>query len=78
MAHKTPSNYEAKFADFVRLCRDAKLSETKMVVIAHPSVIGDTYAEVIESLSRLAKADLKLAVTAPEMPATNPRDPGLN
>lgn len=47
------------------------MSGLKQVVIATPSVIGDTYAEVMESLSRLAEAGLNLHVAGPE-PSKDP------
>ena len=68
MARSLPPIYETKFADFIRICRDAKRSGLKEIVVAHPSVIGDSYEEVIESLSRLAAAGLRLAVVQPESP----------
>lgn len=66
MARSLPPNYEQKFADFIRMCRDAKRSGLKEIVVAHPSVIGDNYEEVIESLSRLAEADLSFHAVKPE------------
>lgn len=72
MPRFTPPNYETKFADFIRLCRDAAKSGVKQVVIANPSVIGDTHDELIESLSRLAEAGLGLNIAAPEMRGMSP------
>ncbi len=69
MPRNTPRDYEKKFADFIRLCRDAHVSGVKQVLVASPSVIGDTREEMIESLSRLAEASLSLQVAAPEPPA---------
>jgi dihydrodipicolinate synthase/N-acetylneuraminate lyase len=66
MARSLPPNYETKFAEFIRMCRDAKTSGLKVIVVAHPSVIGDTYEEIIESLSRLAEADLSFHAAKPE------------
>jgi len=31
-------------------------------VIDHPEVLGDTYAEIVESLNRLADASLSLSI----------------
>lgn len=56
--------YEAKFASFIRLCSDAKESGIEVVAISHPSALGDTYEELIESLSRLADAKLTLAIAS--------------
>jgi hypothetical protein len=54
--------YEQKFCDFVRLCDQAEKSGLKEVIIAEPWVLGDTYEEVIESLHRLAQANLALRI----------------
>jgi hypothetical protein len=61
---KTPPGYEEKFADFIRLCSEAKANGTAQVVIGYPWVLGDTYEELIESLSRLADAGLTLHIGA--------------
>ena len=58
----TPPGYEQKFADFIRLCTQAKASGTKEVIVAFPWVLGDNYEEVMESLSRLADAGLSLTI----------------
>lgn len=57
---KTP--YEEKFAGLLRLCEDAKQSGTEVVVIAEPQALGDDYAEIVESLNRIADAKLQLAI----------------
>ena len=62
MKHGTPPNYEQKFADFIKLCEEAKANGIQQVVIAQPWAIGDTYDEVVESLSRLADAGLTLHI----------------
>ena len=69
MPRQTPKDYEKKFAGFVRLCQEARVSGVKQVVVATPSVIGDTRDEMVESLSRLAEAGLTLQVAQPEPPA---------
>ncbi len=48
------------------MCRDAKRSGLKEIVVTHPSVIGDNYEEVIESLSRLAEANLSFHAAKPK------------
>ncbi len=68
MPRNTPPNYEKKFADFIRLCQESKATGVKAVAVAAPSVIGDNYDEVIESLSRLAEAGLGLQIADPEPP----------
>lgn len=57
-------DYEEKFAGFIEMCANAKRDNRSNVVIAHPRVLGDTYAEIIESLSRLAEAKLSLYITS--------------
>ena len=60
IAPKEP--FEQKFAEFVRVCRESKVTGIGSVEIAHPQVLGDTYEEVIESLNRLADAGLELEI----------------
>lgn len=62
MKHRMPADYENMFADFIRLCEDAKRNGVETVIVAAPWVIGDTYDEVIESLSRLAESGLALRI----------------
>lgn len=69
--------YEKKFADFIRMCEEAKSGGADTVVVAHPHVIGDDYEETIESLKTLARAGLKLAVSEPE-PRSAPQFDPLN
>ncbi|MFA5264453.1 MAG: hypothetical protein WC378_11565 [Opitutaceae bacterium] len=66
MPRVTPPNYQTKFADFIRLCRKSQADGVQQVVIASPSIIGDNYEEIIESLSRLAEAGLGLQIAGPE------------
>ncbi len=78
MPRSTPPDYETKFADFIRLCAESQKSGVKQLVVATPSVIGDSYAEVIESLSRLAESGLALSIAEPEPPARGPADVSRN
>jgi hypothetical protein len=64
MIHKTPEGYEKKFANFIRLCTEAKSKGADSIIVAYPWVLGDNYDEVIESLSRLADAGLNLNIAA--------------
>jgi hypothetical protein len=48
------------------MCRGAKTSCLKVIVVSHPPVIGDTYEEIIENLSQLAEADLSYHAAKPE------------
>jgi hypothetical protein len=54
--------YEEKFSDFQRAVADAKANEANNLVIASPWVIGDTYEEIIESLSLLAASSIGLLI----------------
>ncbi len=56
--------YEKKFSDFIEMCEKAKQDNIPQVIVHHPSVLGDTYEEVIESLSRLADAKLSLYIAS--------------
>jgi len=47
---KTPALYERKFADFIRLCSEAKAAGQTQILVAYPWVLGDTYEELIEKL----------------------------
>lgn len=57
-----PANYEQKFADFITMCQESKQAGIEEVAVAYPWVLGDTYEEIIESLSRLADAGLSLHI----------------
>src|SRR5436305_5707840 len=54
-----PPGYETKFAEFIRMIAQMK-GEARTVHVNHPAVLGADYAELVESLSRLAEADLSL------------------
>lgn len=58
------SDYDEKFASFIEMCAEAKRQQVDAVVVSHPAVLGDTYAELIESLSRLAEAGLALSIVS--------------
>ena len=59
-----PEDYVKKFSDFIEMCEKARQDNIPQVIVHHPSVLGDTYEEVIESLSRLADAGLTLCITS--------------
>ena len=61
---KTPPGYEKKFADFIKLCSEAKAKGATQVTVAYPWVLGETHDELVESLSRLADAELLLNIVA--------------
>jgi hypothetical protein len=54
--------YEQKFASLIKLCEKATADGIENVIVNWPWVIGDTYEELIESLSRFADAGLALHV----------------
>lgn len=56
------TGYEQKFADFLRMCDEAKKGKLDVVVVHDPETLGDNYVELVESLNRLADANLKLAI----------------
>jgi hypothetical protein len=66
MNHNTPAGYEEKFADLIRMCAELKAKGLTEMVVAYPWALGDTYKEVIESLSRVADAGLSLHIVAPK------------
>ena len=59
-----PEGYVKKFSDFIEMCEKARQDNIPQVIIHHPSVLGDNYEEVVESLSRLADAGLPLRITS--------------
>lgn len=64
--------YATKFADFITKVAQAKATGCDCILIAEPWVIGDTYDEIIESLSHLAGTDLCLTIaTARKAPWNN-------
>jgi hypothetical protein len=54
--------YEEKFQTFIRMCSDTKEQGAGAVLISQPEILGDTYAEMVESLHRLSEADLMLRI----------------
>ena len=54
--------YEQKFADFLRMCNQAKMGNLDVVVVHDPETLGDDYPEIVESLNRLADAKLQLSI----------------
>ena len=47
---KMPPGYEKKFADFIKLCSEAKAKGATQVTVAYPWVLGDTYDELVEEV----------------------------
>jgi len=48
--------YEEKFPQFIKMCNDVKENKIDVIAVATPDVLGDTYEEIIESLSRVAES----------------------
>jgi dihydrodipicolinate synthase/N-acetylneuraminate lyase len=72
MHHDSPLGYERKFADFIKLCADAKSKKITEVIVANPFALGDNYEEMVESLSRVADAGLNLHIAGrAKAPARN-------
>jgi hypothetical protein len=59
LVKNTPLSYQQKFAEFLFLLRTTR---EEMVIVHHPEVLGDNYAEIVESLNRLADAGKKLVI----------------
>jgi hypothetical protein len=57
-------SYEKKFASFIAMCEKAKQDNIPTVILSHLQILGDTYEEIIESLTRLADAGLSLQITS--------------
>lgn len=55
-------SYEEKFAGLLRMCREAKAKSVGVVMVHHPEVLGDNYIEIVESLNRIADAELQLQI----------------
>jgi len=54
-----------KFAELDRMLAESKRTGIKVVVVAAPQVLGDTYEELIINLDKLAAHDLQLAIVSP-------------
>ena len=61
----TTQAYEEKFKGFIEMCTKSKAKSIDVVVVHHPEVLGDNYAEIVESLNRLSAAELKLLIVPP-------------
>ncbi len=53
---------EGKFVEFNHMIDDACMNRIDMVMVAWPEVLGDTYEELIENLSRIAEKGLELKI----------------
>jgi hypothetical protein len=68
MENRMPAKYEEKFAGLIRLCNKAKSEGVDRIIIAWPDILGDTYDEVIESLSRIADAGMMVCIAGRKDP----------
>jgi len=55
--------YPVKFANLLRL---ARMRRAEVAVVAFPGVLGDTYDEVVQSLSLLAEQGVRLMIAKPQ------------
>jgi diketogulonate reductase-like aldo/keto reductase len=62
MGSMSPPNIHAKFEAFERMLGEAKAKQVPVVLIHHPEVLGDTYAELVENLNKLSDAGLMLRI----------------
>ena len=62
-APRIAANYPGKFARLLRLVR---MRRGEVAVVAFPGVLGDTYDEIVQSLSLLAERGLHMAISAPQ------------
>jgi hypothetical protein len=60
--HSKDTPYKTKFANFIKTVAEAKAADCDYIIIAEPWVIGDTYDEVMESLSHLAGTKISLNI----------------
>lgn len=51
-----------KFSDLDRMIRETKEKGVQAVMIHHPEVLGDNYAELVTNLNKLADAELALVI----------------
>ena len=56
------SPYELKFKGWLKSVAEAKATDAQFIIIAYPWVIGDTYEEIVESLSQLAGSGVALQI----------------
>lgn len=62
-------SYADKFERLIRICDKARESRVDTILVATPAVLGDTYAEILESLHRIAKAGLVLSILSDGRPS---------
>jgi hypothetical protein len=60
------TRYEVKFAGLLRAIAETKTHGADTIMIHRPEALGDIYTELIESLNRLAAAELRLMILPPD------------
>lgn len=63
---KSPSGYEKKFAGLIKSI--SKLEKGDFLIVDHPEVLGDNYEELVESLRRIANAEVRLTIVPEHFP----------
>lgn len=58
-------DYETKFAGLLRAIAHAR-SKNAALIVATPMALGDTYDELVESLYRIADAEIELRIVPRE------------
>lgn len=75
MVGEPQAPYEDKFKGLIEAIESAKADEdVDRIVVALPEALGDNYAELVESLNRIAAAGLALSVVPPEERGKTPYD----
>ena len=67
----TVAPYETKFAERIKVVTEANATDVKAILIAEPWVIGDTYEEIVESLSLLGGTSLALHIVQRKASVSN-------
>jgi hypothetical protein len=60
-----PARYETKYKKLIQRIQDARENHITLFVVESPQELGETYDELVESLNRIAAADLNLAILPP-------------
>lgn len=69
---RMPTPYEKKFASLLKAIADSKAQGVDTLMVFEPQALGDDYQELLESLNRIAAAELHLAILPPKL-RTKPR-----
>jgi len=64
------TRYDDNFAGLLRAIAEAKAKGADTMMIQHPETLGDTSTELIESLNRIAAAELHLMILPPDQRGT--------